>query len=86
MKLQKEEIDFLLRRNGEIVDVNLQLDDDLKLCQKHLQNLMRLNTDLQGAMNRFRNEDQGIVNYICKRSNSAAKLAESRVTETTSVI
>jgi Mg2+ and Co2+ transporter CorA len=40
------EINFIIAKNNEIVEVNSQLKDDLTVCQRHLDNLTRNNRTL----------------------------------------
>lgn len=44
------DINFILAKNSEIVEVNAQLKDDLAVCQRHLDNLARLNRSLEGEI------------------------------------
>jgi hypothetical protein len=37
------EINFIIAKNNEIADVNEQLREDLKVCQRHLENVGRIN-------------------------------------------
>lgn len=47
------EINFIISKNNEILDVNEQLREDLKVCQRHLENVGRVNKALE-------NEVQGL--------------------------
>jgi hypothetical protein len=37
-------------KNNEIIDVNNQLNDDLKVCQRHLDNVCRVNKTLEAEI------------------------------------
>ena len=41
------EINFILAKNNEITEVNAQLNHDLNVCQRHLDNLSRNNRTLE---------------------------------------
>lgn len=40
------EVNFILSKNEEITEVNQQLNEDLKVCQRHLDNVGRINKAL----------------------------------------
>lgn len=40
------EINFIISKNNEITEVNEQLTEDLKVCERHLDNLARVNKSL----------------------------------------
>ena len=42
-----EEVNFILGRNGEIQEVNGQLKQDLKVCERHMENVLRANRYLE---------------------------------------
>jgi chromosome segregation ATPase len=44
------EINFILAKNNEIKEVNSQLNDDLAVCHRHLENLTRVNRSLEGEV------------------------------------
>lgn len=37
-----------MARNGEVTEVNVQLKNDLKVCEKHWDNVARINKNLEG--------------------------------------
>lgn len=41
------EINFIISKNNEIKAVNEQLNDDLTVCHRHLDNLTRVNHSLE---------------------------------------
>lgn len=45
------EINFIIAKNNEITEVNDQLRDDLTVCQRHLDNLTRVNKSLESEIN-----------------------------------
>jgi archaellum component FlaC len=40
------EINFIMGKNNEIIEVNNQLNDDLKVCQRHSENVCRVNKNM----------------------------------------
>ena len=36
-------MNYIMAKNSEVTDVNTQLRNDLKVCERHLENVMRLN-------------------------------------------
>ena len=40
------DINFVLTKNNEIADVNEKLSEDLKVCQKHQENVQKINKNL----------------------------------------
>lgn len=47
MEETSTEINFIISKNNEITEVNEQLSDDLKVCERHLDNLARVNKSLE---------------------------------------
>ena len=41
------EINFIISKNNEILEINEQLSDDLKVCQRHLENVARVNKSIE---------------------------------------
>lgn len=60
------EINFILGRNEEIKEVNAQLVQDLKVCQRHMENVLRVN----------RNMEEEIVLFHQANLNAIAKLQQ----------
>ena len=46
MNEASSEINFIISKNNEIVEINEQLSDDLKVCQRHLENVVRVNKSI----------------------------------------
>lgn len=44
------EINFIISKNNEILDMNEQLREDLKVCQRHLENVGRVNKGLESEV------------------------------------
>lgn len=44
------EISFILSKNNEILEVNERLGGDLRVCQKHQENVSRINKNLEGEI------------------------------------
>ena len=44
------EINFILTKNNEIAEVNQKLSTDLKVCQKHQENVSKLNRNLDNEI------------------------------------
>lgn len=44
------EINFIIAKNNEIADVNQQLREDLKVCQRHLENVGRINKSIENEV------------------------------------
>ena len=43
-----------MAKNSEVTDVNVQLKNDLKVCEKHLENVVRLNKTIETELSKFR--------------------------------
>ena len=44
------EINFIIAKNNEIVEINEQLREELKVCQRHLENVGRVNKSLENEV------------------------------------
>ncbi len=43
-----------MAKNNEVTDVNDQLKNDLKVCEKHLENVLRLNKTVEVELSKFK--------------------------------
>lgn len=43
-----------MARNSEVSEVNLQLKSDLKVCEKHLDNVTRQNKNIESELSKFK--------------------------------
>ena len=49
-----DEINYILAKNNEVTEVNTQLKNDLKVCEKHLENVLRLNKAIETELSKFK--------------------------------
>lgn len=49
-----DEINFIMARNSEVTDVNAQLNGDLKVCERHLENVLRVNKTMEAELGKFK--------------------------------
>lgn len=78
-----------MRANGEVAEVNTKIQEDLGLCEKHREALLRNNDQLTAELEGFRKQDRVILQQIENRCNEIlpkAKLDESRLTVASSRI
>lgn len=43
-----------MAKNSEVTEVNTQLKSDLSVCEKHLENVMRLNKTIESELAKFK--------------------------------
>ena len=48
------EINFIITKNNEISEVNEKLNTDLNVCQKHQENVLKINKSLDGEIQRLK--------------------------------
>lgn len=53
-----DEINYILAKNNEVTDVNSQLKNDLKVCERHLENVIRLNKSIEAELNKWKEVNQ----------------------------
>lgn len=59
-----EEINFILAKNNEIVEVNTQLKDDLKVCVRHLENVSRINKCVETEILQMQQVNQTVIKKL----------------------
>lgn len=59
-----DEINYILAKNNEIAEVNEQLKDDLAVCQRHLDNLSRVNRSLEEEIGCFHQANLKTINKL----------------------
>ena len=68
------EISFILSKNNEISDVNEKLSNDLKVCQRHQENVQKINKNLDLEVAHLKEMSQKAINKLQEpfnfRSNS----------------
>lgn len=47
-------MNYIMSKNGEITDVNTQLNNDLKVCERHLENVLRMNKSIEVELAKLR--------------------------------
>lgn len=59
-----DEINYILAKNNEVTDVNSQLRNDFKVCERHLENVIRLNKSIEAELNKWKEVNQVAIRKL----------------------
>ncbi len=77
MQETSEEINFVITRNSEIGEVNQQLGEDLKVCQRHQDNVQRINKQMQAELQAVSETTIKVISRLKSPLNNRTNLSGS---------
>jgi hypothetical protein len=75
-----DEINYILAKNSEVTEVNSQLKNDLKVCEKHLENVLKLNKTVEMELSKFKEMNMMTIKKLQETMREASNNYNTKMT------